>query len=249
MKIKGSAILGLAVDQMNDLKLPRMAAKLEELYHSPEFVQMDKLTLVSELIGAEYNERMARTISHRLKDSKLKGCDAELDNCIDSTSRSYEPKGIVDTLATLDFVDNGLNVCILGPSDSGKSYLAKAIGIKACDKGSVLYSHCENLLEDMAALKKKDYTKFRKKMKALANVRLLILDDFLIHSITEEKEIKVLYDILETRIEAKKSTIVCSQRSPNSWTSMVLKDEVSSNSVVKRVTKHFTVLINVPKGN
>ena len=28
---------------------------------------------------------------------------------------------------------------------------------------------------------------------------------------------------------------------------MILNDEVSSNSVVKRVTKHFTVLINVPK--
>ena len=45
----------------------------------------------------------------------------------------------------------------------------------------------------------------------------------------------------------QKSTIVCSQRSPSSWTSMILNDEVSSNSVVKRETKHFTVLINVPK--
>ena len=52
---------------------------------------------------------------------------------------------------------------------------------------------------------------------------------------------------LETRNENKKSTIVCSQRSTSSWTSMILNDEVSSNSVVKRVTKHFTVLINVPK--
>ena len=45
----------------------------------------------------------------------------------------------------------------------------------------------------------------------------------------------------------QKSTIVCSQRSPSSWTSMIINDEDSSNSVVKRVTKHFTVLINVPK--
>ena len=45
----------------------------------------------------------------------------------------------------------------------------------------------------------------------------------------------------------QKSTIVCSQRSTSSWTSMILNDEVSSNSVVKRETKHFTVLINVPK--
>ena len=45
----------------------------------------------------------------------------------------------------------------------------------------------------------------------------------------------------------QKSTIECSLRSPSSWTSMILNDEVSCNSVVKQVTKHFTVLINVPK--
>ena len=144
-------------------------------------------------------------------------------------------------------MDKGINVCILGRSDSGKSYLAKAIGVRGYYRGSVLYSHCEKLLEEMAALKKKDYAKFKKKMNSLARLNLLILDDFLIHSITEEKEVKVLFDILETRNENKKSTIVCSQRSPSSWTSMILNDEVSSNSVVKRVTKHFTVLINVPK--
>ena len=61
-------------------------------------------------------------------------------------------------------MDKGLNVCILGPSDSGKSYLAKALGVRECYRGSVLYSHCEKLLEEMAALKKKDYAKFKKKI-------------------------------------------------------------------------------------
>ena len=32
-----------------------------------------------------------------------------------------------------------MNVCILGPSDSGKSYLAKAIGIVACNTYKVEY--------------------------------------------------------------------------------------------------------------
>lgn len=34
-------------------------------------------------------------------------------------------------------IDSGLNVCILRPSDSGKSYLAKAIGITACNNYKV----------------------------------------------------------------------------------------------------------------
>ncbi|MGN1210439.1 MAG: ATP-binding protein [Candidatus Cryptobacteroides sp.] len=247
MTIKGNDILQQAVDSLNSLKMPRMAAKLEELYSSPSFAKMDKLTVLSEIVSAEYTERMDRAVNLRLTKSTLKGSDADISKCTDTSKRQYEPHGITEILASLDFMKDGMNVCILGPSDSGKSYLAKALGALACYKGSVLYTHCEKLLEEMAALKKRDYAKFKKKMKYISKLDLLILDDFLIHSITEENEVKVLFDILETRNENKRSTMVCSQRSPDSWTSLILNDEVSSNSVVKRVTKHFTVLINVPQ--
>lgn len=72
---------------------------------------------------------------------------------------------------------------------------------------------------------------------------LLILDDFLLHTITDEREIKVLFEVLEKRSELSKSTIVCSQREPKSWASMILNDEVSSNAIMKRATKHYTIVI------
>ena len=39
------------------------------------------------------------------------------------------------------------------------------------------------------------------------------------------------------------STIICSQREPASWSSMILNDEVSANAILKRATKHYTVVI------
>ena len=48
---------------------------------------------------------------------------------------------------------------------------------------------------------------------------------------------------MEKRSELSKSTIICSQREPNSWASMILNDEVSANSIMKRATKHYTVVI------
>lgn len=36
------------------------------------------------------------------------------------------------------------------------------------------------------------------------------------------------------RNEQRKSTIVCSQRDPISWKAMILNDEVSANSIMKR---------------
>ena len=72
---------------------------------------------------------------------------------------------------------------------------------------------------------------------------LLILDDFLLHTITDEREVKILFEILEKRSEMKLSTFICSQREPACWGSMILNDEVSANAILKRATKHYTVVI------
>ena len=92
-------------------------------------------------------------------------------------------------------------------------------------------------------MRKADYPKYKKKLQALTNLDLVILDDFLLHPITEDDEVKGLYDILERRNEMSRSCIICSQRDPKAWPSMLMEDEVSSNSLLKRVTRHYNVMI------
>ena len=74
-------------------------------------------------------------------------------------------------------------------------------------------------------------------------VFLVILDDFLLNTIMDEREVKVLMEIMEKRIETSRSTIVCSQREPDSWKAMIMNDEVSANAIMKRATKHYIVVI------
>ena len=147
-------------------------------------------------------------------------------------------------LSTLQFIEDGLNVCILGPSDSGKTFLAKSLGAAACEKYRVNYCHCGELLERLVAIKAADYPKYQREMKRLCAFQLLILDDFLLNTIMDEREVKVLMEIMEKRIEASRSTIVCSQREPDSWKAMIMNDEVSANAIMKRATKHYIVLIH-----
>ncbi len=64
------------------------------------------------------------------------------------------------------------------------------------------------------------------------------------NNITDEREIKILFELFEKRNEQRKSTIVCSQRDPTNWKAMILNDEVSANSIMKRATKHYTIKIN-----
>jgi hypothetical protein len=49
--------------------------------------------------------------------------------------------------------------------------------------------------------------------------------------------------LMEKRNELSRSCIICSQREPKAWPSMLMEDEVSSNSLLKRVTKHYIVMI------
>lgn len=246
--LTGQCLTNALVDELNEMGLTTMAVALEALYKSDRFLKLDRLTIVSEIIQAEYQDKITKRLKNSLKRAHLEGAPEEICKCEDSATREYLPATITDTLSSLAFIREGMNVCILGPSDSGKTYLAKALGIAACEKYRVGYWHCEDLIEFLASLKDADHSKYERKMKYFRNLDLLVLDDFLLHTITEEREIKVLYTILENRCEACKSTIVCSQREPNSWKSMVLNDEISANSIMKRATRHYTVVINVKNG-
>lgn len=242
--LTGSNLLNTLVDELNELGLPNMAAELDKLYASPGFLEMDHLTLLSELISPEYRDKISKRINNRLRSAKLIGCPAEIENCKDSVEREYLPSGIPQLLSTLEFVPKGFNICILGASDTGKTYLAKAIGIKACMDYRVGYFHCEELLESLSSQKQLDYGKYERKIAGLFKQDLLILDDFLLHTIEDEAEIKILFALLEGRSERQKSTIICSQRAPENWKPMIMNDEISANSIVKRATKHYTIMIN-----
>ena len=84
---------------------------------------------------------------------------------------------------------------------------------------------------------------FQNTGQALSAHRYIHLDDFLLNTIMDEREVKVLMEIMEKRIETSRSTIVCSQREPDSWKAMIMNDEVSANAIMKRATKHYIVVI------
>ena len=55
------------------------------------------------------------------------------------------------------------------------------------DNYSVGYFHSEELLESMVVIKEQDYDKYARKMKKYLKWELIILDDFLLHTITDER--------------------------------------------------------------
>lgn len=238
-------ILNAIVDELKEIGLKKMAEELDIQYNSPDFIKLDRVELIRKIVESEYVDRANKRLATRLQLGHLKGCPQELSNCVDTAERSYEPEGTIKHLSSLRFVENGMNVCILGASNSGKTYLAKAIGLSACSRYRVEYFCTEELMDSLMFLKRTDKKKFGSRKKHLCSIELLILDDFLLHSFTDEDEIKAIHEILNKRQEVNKSTIVCSQRMPHDWKAQILDDEVAADAIMKRATKHYTVMINL----
>lgn len=61
------------VDGLNELGLSNMAATLDNLYRSSDFLEKDRLSLISELITSEYQEKISKRYNNRLRHAKLIG--------------------------------------------------------------------------------------------------------------------------------------------------------------------------------
>lgn len=61
--------------------------------------------------------------------------------------------------------------------------------------------------------------------------------------ITEEDEVKALYAVLERRDGLARNCGIHFQRKPKAWPSILMEEGVSSNFILKRVTKHYNVMI------
>ncbi|SEP23653.1 IstB-like ATP binding protein [Rhizobium tibeticum] len=96
-----------------------------------------------------------------------------------------------------DWIDAHDNLAICGPSGVGKSWLACALGHKACrDDRSVLYQRVPRLFANLALAHGDG--RYARLQRTLGHVQLLILDDWGLEPLNEQARHDLL-EILEDR--------------------------------------------------
>ena len=118
-------------------------------------------------------------------------------------------------LSSCQFIDTSSSVILHGFTGSGKSYLACAIGRQACMQGiRTRYIRIPDLLilRDEATMNKQGVSKLLKKF---ASYKLLILDEWLLDSLTDEEQ-HFLFELIERRHDCS-STIFCTQFKKEEW--------------------------------
>ena len=140
-------------------------------------------------------------------------------------------KALFAKLATGDWIGRRQDFLITGKTGTGKSWLACALGNKACrDDRSVLYHRVPRLL-DALALARGD-GRYARLLKSLARVELLILDDWGLAPLTSQQG-RDLLEIVDDR-HGRGSTIVTSQLPVDHWHEVIV-DPTIADAVLDRL--------------
>lgn len=200
------------LEQMLDLKLTGMHRALAE---QMDMTDLDRLSFEERLgllIDREMTERADRRLQYRLRTAKLRHFACVED--IDYRHRRGLDKRLMQQLTTGEYLNSKLNVLITGPSGVGKTWLACALGHKACRDGrTARYLRLPRLMQELPVAKADG--RYPKLLRDYAKADLIILDDFGLMPLSDDTR-RDLLEILDDR-HNRKSTLLTSQLPVEKW--------------------------------
>lgn len=200
------------LDMLCELGLHGMAKGFRDLDAQPEARALEHGDWLALLLEREATLRRQKRFEARARAARLRH-DAQVEDTDFRAVRGLD-RGLFLKLAGCDFIRERHGLLLTGPAGVGKSWLACAIGQKACREDfSVAYHRAPRLFAALGLARGDG--RYARMLKALARVDLLILDDWGPEKLNDDQR-RDLLEIVEDRYE-RRSTIVTSQIPVDRW--------------------------------
>ena len=227
------------MEKLVAMKLKGMAESMRQWMDKPKEKEMTPLDLAGLLVDAEWRHREQRKLTGRLRTARFRQ-----DACVEDIDYQH-PRGLQKAtmldLAACRWVEAHQNVIFSGPTGVGKSYLACALGQKACREGySVEYRRASRLYDELAQARA-DGTYFLL-LRRLAKTAVLIVDDFGLEVLNAAQRRDFL-EVLEDR-HGNTSTIITSQLDTKDWFPIIGDDTIADAVCDRLVHNAHKVKLN-----
>ena len=181
-------------------------------------------------------ERERQLIERRVKQARFPAVKS-LDS-FDFTAVPSLDKNLVLELARCEFVARQENVIAIGDNGTGKTHIAIALGLAACQKGlSVGFTTAASLMHEL--LEARDEQRLLRLQRRLASYKLLIIDD-LAYVPLSAAGAELLFEVVSERYE-RGSTIITSDLPFEEWIN-VFGTARLTDAVLDRLTHHAHIL-------
>ena len=198
--------------KLHAMKLHGMAAAYDEQLQQPRMAELAFDERFGLLVDRQWTWREDRALKSRLIHAKFKlnACIEDLDF---QASRGLK-RSQIEQLASSQWVGYHQNVIVTGPTGTGKTFLACALGQKACRDGyRVRYYVAAKLFRQLAAAHADG--SFMRLASQLQKTALLIVDDWGMEKL-QETQYRDFLEILDDR-QGCGATLMTSQFPLKLW--------------------------------
>ena len=226
----------LLAHHLKQLKLPTVLREYDKVARECARDGTDHPRYLLRLIELELIDRERRTIERRIRAARFPAVKSF--DTFDFAAIPSLNKMLVLELARCEYVLRRENIIALGNSGTGKTHVALALGLAACQKGfTVAFTTAAALVSQL--LEARDERRLLKMQRDLAAVKLLIIDE-LGYVPLSPTGAELLFEVFSQRYE-RGSTIVTSNLPFEDWT-QVLGSERLTGALLDRLTHHVSIL-------
>lgn len=228
------------VTKLHEMKLGVIAQAFREQTKDNSFNAMSFEERFGLLIDIEWSTRKNNRLKKLIKNADIAFSDACIENIEYHSDRNLD-KSQIARLSTCNYILENHNIIILGATGSGKTYISNAFGMIACRNFyTVKYVRLPDLLGEFAIAR--GAGTFRKVINLYKQVKLLILDEWLLYPL-RDSEARDLLEIVESRYK-KASTIFCSQFEVGGWHSKIGESTLADAICDRIVHDSYTIVID-----